>query len=74
MGKKYEIEKGWVERKEGKIGDRKRCGKYVYLPGKISGGSGNKLELSEMLLVGDRKKSRGKMIDTTWKIPGGSVY
>ena len=41
MGKKYEIEKGWVERKEGKIGGRKRGGKYVYLPGKISGGSGN---------------------------------
>ena len=35
MGKKYEIEKGWVERKEGKIGDRKRGGKYVYLPGKL---------------------------------------
>ena len=66
------LKKGLVERKEWRIGDRKRCGKYVYLPGKISGGSGYKVELSEMLLVGDRKKSRGKIIDTTWKIPGGS--
>ena len=58
MGKKYEIEKGWVERKEWKIGDRKRGGKYVYLPRKSSGGSGNDLELSEMLLVENIKRGK----------------